>query len=238
MTDAGSGNATVVVSGSGGGTNTVSYAQFSGINSINMPWNTGGTLSGDGTLTVTPGGGTGSYLWQVVNNTVGTITQSPVVLQWLQSSGDTAVHEQCLNAITIRIKGLSLSGVASNNIIGGNVLPRDWKDIDDNYLPGVLVTPPGQETQPGTLTGKDDIGYPCVITMVDKQNQDFQANRARNLLWRQQIFRALRNQPLPAVPGIQLVKIQPGPVIEPTAFKSNRFVSILTAVAISREARG
>ena len=236
VTDNGNATATATVTGSAAGsTNNVYYASLSYITGVQV-WALGGTVTGDGSVTITPTAGAGAYIWNLLNTAAGVTTQAPAVVQALADSA-TAVHYSCLTAVQGRIQGLGLSGIGNTNI---NVkwLPRDWQSIDDNFLPGVLVAPVGRETQPGSLTGMDDIGYPVTVAIVEANNQGYTLDLARNLLWRQKIFRALRHFRFAAVQPVITLDVQPGWVVDPEAFDRNRFVSMLQLSCRSREPRG
>jgi hypothetical protein len=233
VTDNGDGTGAVAtVAGSdGGGTNTLFRAPFAGLQQ-NLAWTASGTRTGNGTIAVNPG--SGQYFWYVTGLVGGVAALSNVTFQALTDQ-TTSVHYRCLTAVQQRIQGLSLSGISSAQVVI-KFLGREWPDVDNP--PNVMVVPYGKEGQPGLLAGRDDIEYPVVVLIFDKLNQDYTSNLARDLLWRQQIFRALRHQRLVGVPEVITVTAEPDFVVNLEAFNRNVLLSGLRLLCRSREVRG
>lgn len=230
VTDNGDGTGGVAtVSGSTAlSTNTLYSAPYSGVIG-NLSWTSRGTRTGDGTIAVNPG--SGLYFWYVENDApaLSNVTYQPLTDQ------TESVHYRSMLAIQQRIQGLGLAGISSSQIVV-KWLPRQWEQVDT--LPNIVIAPIGKEGQPGVLNNKDDIEYPCVVAIVDKLNQDYTANLARNTRWRERIFRALRHQRLNGVTEVITTDVQPDFVINPELFNKNLWYSALLALPRSREERG
>ncbi len=152
----------------------------------------------------------------------------------LYLDASTSVHERCLSAIEDRLSDLVMVGNPNANIYK-YLVPRD----ETISLPCIMLTLEGErETQPGTLTGTDDIGYPIGVSILDRNDQRDTTNRAKYLLWRQQISRALRHQRLAGVPEIFTVNVEPRAVVDPQLPHFAYFVTGLVARCMSREVRG
>ncbi len=143
-----------------------------------------------------------------------------------------AVHERMILAIKTVIEGLPLAGSPP---VYDQLFPND-KVVT---LPCILLTLEDmQETQPGILTGLDDIGYPVRVSIVDRNDGDYTVNRPKYLLWRQEIFRAIRNQRLPAVTESAMTFVEPAPIVDKNLPAYAYFISSLVVRCISREKRG
>jgi len=213
-------------------TNTVYSAVYSGLQQ-NFAWVSAGSRTGDGTVAVAPGNGL--YFWYVDSNLSSVHSVSNISFQALTNT-TLSVHYRCLLAYQTRILGLGLTGVSSSNV---NIkwLPRQWDNIDNANLPMILIVPMGKEGQPGILTGQDDIEYPTLVAIVDKQNQDYTSGLARNLLWRESIFRAFRHQRLVGVQEIITTAAETDYVLNPQLFNPNLWNSALLCKHRSRVAR-
>lgn len=236
VADAGSGTGAATITGSAVGSSNVVYsATWTGAAGA-LAWTSRGSRTGDGTVSVSPGAGV--YVWTALNTATGVTTQSNPVYQPLVDASQS-VHYLCLQAIRTAVLSLNLTGISASNVTV-KWLPRSMAEVDT--MPNIVVAPIGSEQQPGTLTGQDDIGYKCAVVVFDAQNQDYVANLARNLLWRQRIFRAVRHQILSgastSLSKIITVNTEPGPVLNPQAFAGNVFMTPLVFVCVSREPRG
>src|SRR5262249_15622358 len=110
-----------------------------------------------------------------------------------------------------------------------------------NAYPCICLAIDAAETQPGTLTGRDDIGYPVRLAIVVRADTNTISNRQTYLAWRQQIFRAFRNQRYD-VAEIIMTTVGRHDIIQPAAKDDRRpehlVVSSMIIRAVSREPRG
>jgi len=231
----GSGGVATITGSDSGSTNRLFYAPFTGAIGL-LTWTLAGSRTGDGTIGI-PSPGTvplGYYAWQL-NAAVGGSPAFASYYRALTNAGAQSVMDRVLTAVVQQLQTLNLSGIQSVNIV------RKWlrrKLETANQVPQIQVVPVDGENFPGTLTGLDDVGYPVAIIAVDKQNQDYTANLARNLLWRQRILRAFRFQPLSGVGEIINCLPDRQVIVDKAAFDANLFVSLATFRFISREPRG
>lgn len=240
----GTGGVATISGGDSGSTHTVYSQLVDGELGTAASWTARGSRTGNGTITLSPAPTADKYYWWHAKATSsGGTAVSNLVYQNI-TSGALAVHYQCLVATQARIQGLSLSGIANGSILVQKVpvAPSDlWGASPKTYqFPGILITPLGSErmaADEGTNV-RDDVGYPVVVSILDADNRHATANHARNLLWRQKIARAFRNQRLPGVSEIIRAVIEPGPVIDIAKWGENYFHSALTIRFTSREVRG
>ncbi len=226
-------------------TNSLLVATFTGAAGP-LVWSAAGSRTGDGTIVSSPAPGAGFYLWVVLNTLAGVTTQTNTVYRPLTntSTAELAVHYQCLLAIQTLVNSLNLPinpAPDATVLDPANVviqwLPRVSTKVDVAF-PRIILCPMGAEAQPGTTNTRDDIKYRSALVIVDQQNQDYTANLARNLLWRQKIFRLFRHDALAGAPTVILVDVTPNLVIQPDWFAANLFGAGMTIDAISREPRG
>lgn len=223
-----SASVTATISGSAGGNNSLYYEPWTGTAGA-QPITLGGTLVGDGQLTVSPGAG--YWNWIVTTNGV---PANPFFrpISNLQNS----IHYNCLLAIQLLIQTLNLSGSPPVKI---RWMPRSADQID--ATPAINVCPMGKELQLGLLNKTDDIGYPCAVLIFDNLNGNYEANLNRDLLWREKIFRALVHQPLALVgsPPAITVDAVTDLVLDKSLFTDNYMVgSGIAYFPRSRQTRG
>jgi len=170
----------------------------------------------------------------------------------------TSVYYQILSKVLEDIKALDLEDIATANIQLAKVLNE--RETVFPGLPGILVLPLGQETMPiaiGTV-GKDYIGYPVAVMMMDSdrrdtstgqpsaadagtQDQDFRYDT--KLLWRERIRKQFINQRLPLTlpdgSDVYTCQVEPNAVVEATDWlEDNIWMSIIVLRFWSRESRG
>lgn len=236
VADDGDGSATVTVAGSSAGsTNTVYYATWDGTAGPLGSWTSGGNRTGDGTISVASG--TGLFLWYVVSSLNDQSVASDPIYQ-VVTNGTDAILEQILVAAQSRIRSLSLTDVANASVIIQKK-PANRKFAASDY-PAVVIAPLGPESMIATsATNKhDDVGYPVAAIVVDNDNQDQTANRDRNLLHRERIAKAFRNQRLPGVSEVYTCQIEPGNIIDPSWFDAGVSISSMVLRFFARENRG
>lgn len=160
----------------------------------------------------------------------------------------TVVWYECLLAVQSEIQGLNFGGSSppqSSSII---VQKLPWAkrfllpSTDPDYLPspGIIICQWNRETMdPSEGTNiKDDVGYPVLVSIVAKDQQNLTAHQEDYLGWRQQIARHFRNQRLNGVDEVYVCEVQPNIVTLPEAFLQNIYHSALVLNFTSREVRG
>lgn len=228
----GTGGVATVSGVTGGTTTTVYYAVFTGVMQA-YTWVSAGTVVGNGTLAV--GLATGYYVWFATNDNAGAVTASNLVYQNLTNTDTEAVYFQILEAVANRIELLNLSGINASKIIK-RWMPRERQETANP--PVIVISPMGTEEDASKVMARDDVGYPVLVVMVDAANNDNVHQMNRNLLWREKIAKAIRNQRLPGVSEVYIGKIDYGSVIDPNSFMNNSWVSVLMFRFYTREQRG
>lgn len=228
-------------------TNTV-YASQPFQQGVHPPsWYIFGTRTGDGTVTLPLGAG---YYFLYCAGTVSSAAAISPPIEVFASLAVNAVQSQVELAIQAKIQALNLAGLstppgllpASQVYRFGTLLPTMFGSAIQ--CPAIVVTPtPIGETMPHSLSGQDDIGYPVTVTIVDRTQPQNAAPISTYELWRQQIFRAIRNQRLNTASSVMTVQghmhtAKYGSVMTWLPKDYEYMVSILSFVAISREPRG
>jgi hypothetical protein len=235
ITDAqdGTGGTATIAGSDVGTTNTLYRASFSGVAGP-LTWAMVGSRTGDGTITIAQA--TGYYLWHLTG-TVSAATAFAGYFRPLTDLDEQSENEQILDAVVQKIRTLNLEDVDSASV-DFKWMPRKV-DSSVDPLPQVQVIPINGETFPGTLTGRDDVGYPVMVVLIDSQDKDFKKNKRRNLMWRSLILKAFRFQHLTGPTEAYNCIPEQQTIIDPANFKDgNLFVSFIALRFISRERRG
>jgi hypothetical protein len=160
----------------------------------------------------------------------------PLTSEW------SSVYGRVLLATQQAIQSLGLDGLDSASVVVQKLpVDRHLGAADAAALPAVLITPAGENIDPAGGTNlMDDVTYAVRVTLIDRDNQEptLIANVDRYLMWRQRIARTFRNQSLAAVPEIYTTHVEPGDVVDPSAWESNLLTSVLMLRFVSREPRG
>ena len=151
-----------------------------------------------------------------------------------------AVHMKCIEQVQDQIRDLDLTDVSDANVVVQKlpwVHPSEANDV--TKFPRVIVSGPGTETQnatAGTVT-KDELGYPVVVSLIQKSNRDQTSNHDRLLLWREKVNREFRQRALPNVSEVFTCRVEPAQIIHPEAFRRGVDHSALVLRFFTREAR-
>lgn len=138
-------------------------------------------------------------------------------------------HYDSMAAIKTLIEGLSLSGLT------GGVVIQEAANRDDQTLPFVSISPYGPEKADDENNAEDGIYYGILVAII--ANKDVNSLEVR-LGWRQAIRRKLNNQPLSGLPTNYNMKIEPGNVVEVSAYFQNKgFVSGMVVRCYFQETR-
>lgn len=218
---------TVTISGTTG-TNTL-YSQ-----SVSTPsegWVSRGTRSGDGTIVAAV---VGFHWFHVIESAVS--SPSNVVIQTGTLSA-ASLHYRCMTSAQSIVNMLTLTGLSTV------VLRRfPWVRAEEEAnKPMVIIAHPGSETmRPNEGTNqRDDVGYPVLVAVYDRDAQANDSDLDKYLLWRQQLARSFRhNTELPALPEITRTIVEPGRIVEPAEYVNGVLYSPLLVRFISREPRG
>jgi hypothetical protein len=237
ITDAadGTGGTATIAGSDAGSANTLHFAAFTG--AVGTPaWVPAGARTGDGTIPVAPGNG--YYLWYAGGLAGGSPALSNVAYQNL-SDASQSVHYRCLLATQAVFQALALVPPEQVLVFQRPVFFDPGSRPDAYTLPIVLISPTGREGLAGSLTGRDDVVYPVAVSITDRKLGAYEADLARDLLWRQKISRAFRNQRLAGVPEVITAGVVPDWILDPGVLAQARlWKSGFLINFTSREPRG
>ncbi len=199
-------------------------------------WQLAAIVSGNGDATLDLD--VGHYFAYAVTSYGGTISTS-AVSYFAVTDGLEAIHTRCLAAAQARIRALTLEGLNGDNVTVRKV-PIDRHLVGEG-LPAVVISP-RRSTMPPTAgtNGLDDVSYDVLIAIFDRDNQEatLELNLDRQLLWREQIARAFRNQRLSGVPEVIDAAVESADGLLEDGWKQELMVSALLVRFTSRETRG
>lgn len=231
--------ATVAISGGAGLDSHSVYSQrFTGGLGSDGVWTLSGSRLGNGSvsLNLDPG-----HFFGYVVSSSGGVDSISSVEYFATTSGSDSIHFLLLQAIQARIIAVNLADVGSNVLI--RKIPTERGHDSETYpYPAVIVSPLGTEQLPGGTNVRDDIGYPVLVSILAKNNQDLsETNLNKFLLWRELIAKAFRGDQQLVTGGdwnAHRTKVEPGPVISPSAVWNNLFQCSLTIRCEARQTRG
>lgn len=231
--------ATVTVSGGNPlDTHDVYCQRFTGGLGTSGTWVLHGSRTGNGTVSLTLEAG--HYLGYVIS-TVSGVSSISAVEYFAVTTGTDSIHFLLLQAIQARIIAVNLTEVGSNVLI--RKIPTERGHDSSTYTyPAVIVSPMGSEQLGGGTNARDDIGYPVLVSILAKNNQDLsETNLNKFLLWRELISKAFRGDQQLVTGGdwnAHRTKVEPGPVLSPTAVWNNQYQCSLTVRCEARQTRG
>ena len=235
VVDVGNGTATATIAGSSAlSANVVWTLKVDNDFISGSTWTNSGNRTADGDVTLTLADG---LYWVHVISTLNSQCASSNWAYLRVSSGVESVFLQCASAVQSRIRSLSLADITSGEII---IRKREW--LKGTPKPPKIIIVPQTEAMPpraGT-NDKDDVTYPITIVMLRAGNQNIELadGMSEQLLWREKIARAFRNQRLPGATTVQICHVTPGGIWPDAALKAMYDGQSLTVNCISREIRG
>ena len=191
-----------------------------------------GTIAGDGNLIINHAGAYLAY------SSTGGVAE-PVTFG-VSTTGQESTHYQCLIAVQARLRMINLPEIDDQNILVRKLPVSRQSPFEFNGSTCIMVAPPGVEGQSDSAgtNARDDIVYPVVVTILKKNNQELVGGLSTELLWRQNINKAFRQQHLPGVNCVYRVRITPGPIVDQRAFWDGKYHSSFVIQCVSREGRG
>jgi hypothetical protein len=218
--------------------NTVYVQRFSGETTV-PAWQSAGTRSGNGDVQLDLPAG---HYFAYVASSSDAITMVSTVAYFVVTDGVEALHARCLDAVQARIRALALSGLQHDRVIVQKFpLERNVTGESGVGLPAIVVSPRRAAMPPTVGTNHfDDVHYDVQVSIFDRDNQEptLEANLDRQLLWREQIARAFRNQRLVGVPQIINAEVDPTDELSKDGWKHQLMISTLLVRFTSRETRG
>lgn len=229
----GTGGIATVAGSVGGSTNTVYRCQFTG-RETTLPWVSLGTITGDGSLSVS-GPVKNYWLWYVSNVNGATTTVTAPVLKALTNATYEAVRTRLVNAVRDRLLLLNLARIEDS------VFVRNSQDDPVGKYPSAVVIRDGTpDVYQGGNNNRDDIGIGIqVLLQSDDGTQGDDTAAAERDLWRERCERAFRNQRIAGAPEIYTCTVEPAAMVaEPIPRAYQKTVSAFTIRFVSREIRG
>ncbi len=233
--------AVVTVAGSDpASTNTASVLQWTHPSQNPGLWVSGGSRTGDGTLSLTLAKG---YYWFRVDSVLASETTVSNLVYGPVTDGGDAVEERALAAVQAVLQGMTFApqpGAAlAGNLPPANIVRKKIRGVlRTEALPVLMIAPGGSETEERGTNVRDDIVYPVAIDIMDQDPTEFQLNLPTYLRWREMIARAFRWQRLGGVPEIWNCRARYGEIVKPSPQLYGVFWSALVLNFVSREVRG
>jgi hypothetical protein len=230
--------ATITVTGAGVSDVTVPYTQyFPGGLGYAGTWVEHSAIIGNGSLALSLE--RGHYFGHTILSSGGVDTISPVEY-FNVTETEESTHYQILEAVQSRIIAVNLDEVGANVLI--RKIPSERGNDDSTYsYPVVMVSPMGTEQLRGGTNLRDDVGYPVLVSILARNNQDLtETNLNKFLLWRERLSAAFRGDQQLQLTSLQVHKtsVEAGPVLSPTAVWNNQFQCSLTIRSEARQTRG
>ncbi len=226
-----------VAGATAGTTNTVYAAPWAG-GLVPAAFDSYGSRAGNGTVDLTLAAG---YWWIYVLSTLAGESEISLVQGLRVTTGDDAIHWQCLDGIAEKLRALTLPAPWLADTIIVRKFPWNRGLLSAGIDAGIFVTPVADRIEYATNLS-DDFGLGVQVTAAIVGNQDLTSNLAEQLLNRQQIIGGLLpvagQAALPGVPDVYDVRIEPGPVIDPGAFERQYDVSAVVVRCLNRRQRG
>jgi hypothetical protein len=228
---------TLTVSGSAGGTIVVYACRIDALSLAALAWTSVGTRVGDGTLTLAltyP-----AYYWLYATED-GTVDLAAPIRAPVTTSA-SSVTERFKDALAARFSELvmtpaNVGGTVPNDKVYKRILPAP--DLTIEY-PCIILSNEGvAESLVGGTNARDDVGYPVVVWMLDRNNSSYSERDGLYTLWRQQLIRAVRNWRAVGVSEIMTVQVEPQPIYDPKLPAYELVVSGFVARGLARELRG
>lgn len=228
--DADGDGATATIAGSVvGSTNTVSVQAADG-----ETWTEIGERTGDGTLALALDPG---YYWAKCDSVSGGNTTVSNVVRFGVTTAGQSVHERILDAVRAEIQGMVTAGLLPG-LRAEQVHRKMVPDDKAVMFPAVFITPEAAETFTVVTNLRDDIGYPAVVYLANRNAKEYTAGLPPFLLWRHRIIRRFRTQRLTAVREVFGCTIEPNVVIDPKLPWYDYVVSAFLLRFKAREYRG
>lgn len=229
VVDNGNGTVTFTVAGAVG-TVDIKTAPWSG-GFVNASWTLSATRSGNGTVNATLAPG----LYNAYAENAGAASD---FIGFRVTSGEESFGMQIRNAVKAKLQALSLSGIASGSIISPLKLPLKPKTMT---LPGILITLVGENDnfEGGATNERDDVDYTVqlVLVSVGSKDNDNASEMAQHDLWRQQIAKAFRNQPLPGCGAYRCI-VERRTIYSAADFQQSYDTHAILLHLVRRESRG
>lgn len=225
----GTGATAVLSGGSAQAINTI-QTQLPAQTVGNPVWQQRVTIIGNGTAALPLP--TGYYWGSCLSDIDGSQLASNIV--WFPVTSDSeSVAYRVLLAVQAQIQTLDLPGLAPSQ-----VYVRMTPDPKIVTYPAIFITPEDRETYLAGTNFRDDVGYPALIWIANRNDKDYAAKLPMYELWRERIQRYFRRQPLRGVPEIYDCKVETREIVKFLPPQYQYLVSTFVLRFTSREVRG
>lgn len=196
-----------------------------------------GSRTGDGTVTLTLAPG---YFWLYARGLVSAALAYSNFLYAYATDHADAMAVRCADALAARVAGLTMTTTVGVSVPNTNIYKVLLPEPEGKFtFPCVIIShESNREGMPGTTNNKDDIEYPINVCLCDKHGADFDTKKGVWLKWRQQVFKAIRNQRLAGITESLTVRMDPMLVIDPKLPAYQHVWSGFVARCLVRETRG
>jgi hypothetical protein len=231
--------ATATVTGSDAGSANVVYASAVSDGPNVIPWAAAGSRTGDGTvlLPLSP-----AYYYGYAAGLVSGAPALSIPVRFPVSLSADSLYNRILLAIQAKIQGLSFVGPAPSltTLAPGQVVVQPKINPKVLSYPCLVVSPPDgwPERVKPLVNSRDDIGYPVVCTIIDRQSPDYTPPYPTYYLWRERLFRGVRYQRLAGVAECETVEPAPRPMVAWSGKAFEQFTTAVGFIVWCRETRG
>jgi hypothetical protein len=221
--------ATATIAGTGvAADNDVNVYKFGASGALSLA----GTFSRTGNGTLTLAVATGSYFAILLSD--GVFAGLPVA--FVASDEPASTLGSLLAAVKNRIVALGLQGISAGRVI---TRKKPYK-LPSDSLPAVFVCPLTEQMPNSGTNASDDTGYAVLIVASRASNQELPIAADDQLLaWRNSIAKEFREKRITGITGADFyrVAVEPGPVIDDTAFKGMIDSTAVILRCFAREVR-
>lgn len=230
----GSGAVFTVAGSQPGSANVVWVSRFQGSNA-ERPFQSAGTRSGDGT--VAWGGEIGCYLATVISTSAGAAAASEPIA-FCVTDGTLSLYERVLEAVREFVLALALPGVASDP--AKHRVCKIGAKLQELLRTGeeAVYYIPAAESFEYSDNAYATVSLPVNVVLISKSGSTLRGGLRELLLAREDCHLSFDASPLPDVPEIHTVDVQPGAVIDPGNWAQGYDVSVMTFIAKSEQVDG
>lgn len=220
----------VTVSGTGGSAiNRLYISRFAGTNR-SRTFELAGTRTGDGTITVAAE--TGPFLAMLTSATESDIEfTDPIVFRVTNS--EVPLHYRVCEAIREFMLDLALPALPTDPEL--HVIAKvgaKFKELIGNN-DSIVFYIPSQEVLEFASNSDSTVSYPVDVVIHIKSGNTLRINIREIMLSREIAAFSLKAEPLPDLPEIHTVNVQPNILVDPSKWALNYDVSVITFVALT-----
>ncbi len=193
--------------------------------------------TGDGDFAIIGDGP--AYYFVKCQSTLGAASVTSNIPLFNVADNTQSIEKRCMDAVVTRLRLLNFVGDTANDNPGANIFEKFWPDESTTLFPCIFVTFEGErEIEKGGTNVRDDILYPVRVSLYDLKPASWDRPLNKFTLWRQQIYRAFREQRLPGVPEVYTCKPETQLICDPKLPYYSHFITGLLLRFIARDIRG